>query len=680
MGEFRGCLICLEPCTVKKCDVEVIKDKEPEICTGHNEELNLMFILKKVLNVPSELIARNLIKHGSPSEWGISVCGSCKLTYLERAKILHDEATSVEMGFKTLRNQVAEHISNSKINEEVVPGGTVPPPRPPPVKGRGKRKGGSGQPSPVFNEIRSWVVQNGDDEAKKNVEIMVKAAGGITNYVAQLDAEKTFKTLGPGRKLTDTSEPKAGPSSAICVSSKVQIAVASSSCTNTNQSSSASMSSSSTGNLPSGGGNPSQPSAASQAASAAAAAALARFAKSTKPQVDSKELLASRQCAFIKEQARKELEAEQQTSENGGGDSTNDNQPCTSSDAAGKKAENGHVVIDPACYAVQGVFYRCPEIECHTPVSRAEIDDKIREYLLKQLKNSEADQYLIPCQMIHSCNKPLERVTTCIDTLWNILNKIIHNPTELKYQQIRCLSQAFQEKIHPVFGGEIFLKAAAFQKVLLPNKSTFNEEEEYYWEFNPEDDTTFGPELMVLRDLLKSTVPIKPELDRNVQVLRAQQVAIKSELPDEFYTLSKEEVKREQQLKTETVERELTLRTKAMRDRDATRELRIYRFGVMRIRFPDSKILQGTFSASDKLSSLFKFVRKYLVSAELEEFDLIQPGGETLNKFDMETRLSELKLLPSSVLMFKLEHTPEALMSGEVSYLNPDLLMKWEML
>lgn len=84
MGEFRGCLICLEPCTVKKCDVEVIKDKEPEICTGHNEELNLMFILKKVLNVPSELIARNLIKHGSPSEWGISVCGSCKLTYLER--------------------------------------------------------------------------------------------------------------------------------------------------------------------------------------------------------------------------------------------------------------------------------------------------------------------------------------------------------------------------------------------------------------------------------------------------------------------------------------------------------------------------------------------------------------------------------------------------------------------
>lgn len=68
-------------------------------------------------------------------------------------------------------------------------------------------------------------------------------------------------------------------------------------------------------------------------------------------------------CAFCNlEQARKELEAEQQTSENGGGDSTNDNQPCTSSDAAGKKAENGHVVIDPACYAVQGVFYRCPEI------------------------------------------------------------------------------------------------------------------------------------------------------------------------------------------------------------------------------------------------------------------------------------------------------------------------------
>lgn len=49
------------------------------------------------------------------------------------------------------------------------------------------------------------------------------------------------------------------------------------------------------------------------------------------------------------------------------------------------------------------------------------------------------------------------------------------------------------------------------------------------------------------------------------------------ELPAEFYAISKEEIKREQQARTDAAERLGMLRTKAMRERDEMRELRKYR-------------------------------------------------------------------------------------------------------
>lgn len=49
------------------------------------------------------------------------------------------------------------------------------------------------------------------------------------------------------------------------------------------------------------------------------------------------------------------------------------------------------------------------------------------------------------------------------------------------------------------------------------------------------------------------------------------------ELPSEFYAISKDELRREQQARQEAVEKLGMLRTKAMRERDELRELRRYR-------------------------------------------------------------------------------------------------------
>ena len=49
------------------------------------------------------------------------------------------------------------------------------------------------------------------------------------------------------------------------------------------------------------------------------------------------------------------------------------------------------------------------------------------------------------------------------------------------------------------------------------------------------------------------------------------------DLPSEFYAISKEEIKKEQQAKQESAEKLGMIRTKAMRERDELRELRKYR-------------------------------------------------------------------------------------------------------
>ena len=53
----------------------------------------------------------------------------------------------------------------------------------------------------------------------------------------------------------------------------------------------------------------------------------------------------------------------------------------------------------------------------------------------------------------------------------------------------------------------------------------------------------------VLIDALKTAEPIGLELDRNMQVLMPSQAAKRSELPPAFFSMTPEEIKREQQLK-----------------------------------------------------------------------------------------------------------------------------------
>lgn len=87
--------------------------------------------------------------------------------------------------------------------------------------------------------------------------------------------------------------------------------------------------------------------------------------------------------------------------------------------------------------------------------------------------------------------------------------------------------------------------------------------------------------------------PVRATLARQRRVFQPSPLASQFDLPGDFFNLTAEEVKREQRLRSEAVERLSVLRTKAMREREEQRERRRYTYTLLRVRFPDGCLLQG---------------------------------------------------------------------------------------
>ena len=136
--------------------------------------------------------------------------------------------------------------------------------------------------------------------------------------------------------------------------------------------------------------------------------------------------------------------------------------------------------------------------------------------------------------------------------------------------------------------------------------------------------------LRSLLDTLLVAEAMIPTLERSPQILLPTEASKQPELPPEFFMLSKEEVMKEQQQRTEAVEQSLVLRTKAMRERQNAREVRKYRFTLIRVRFPDNLTLQGTFRISEKLDTVYHFIREYLAN-DWRPFNLMLSGGTKVN-------------------------------------------------
>lgn len=184
----------------------------------------------------------------------------------------------------------------------------------------------------------------------------------------------------------------------------------------------------------------------------------------------------------------------------------------------------------------------------------------------------------------------------------------------------RDLCLRSQERIHCLEGTHEFFEAIGFQKVLLPIPDQGKSPElgrEGPVRGLPDSAGTFprvpeGPEEFYVlgeaalaqpqslerhKEQLLSAEPVRATLARQRRVFRPSPLASQFDLPTDFFNLTAEEIKREQRLRSEAVERLSVLRTKAMREREEQREMRKYTYTLLRVRLPDGCLLQGAFWA-----------------------------------------------------------------------------------
>lgn len=291
-------------------------------------------------------------------------------------------------------------------------------------------------------------------------------------------------------------------------------------------------------------------------------------------------------------------------------------------------------------------FCRCPLIS-EEILPQNEWKAKIRSFLYEQLEDERA---LTATLIIHNCNLK-EKAELCIETLSKYLENIVNNPDEEKFRKIRLSNRVFSDKVRGVEGGYDFLIGAGFVEQTI--------DEDQFLIFSSES----VDHLPVLLDALKSAEKICLELDRNIGVLLPSQ-ARKFELPSDFYRMSPEDLKREQRLRSEALESAQQLKTKAMREKEELRTLNMYKYSLIRIRFPDGvflqvfhfipfrkksillnmlgHIFQGTFSVYDTLRDIFEFVRSCL-NDESFDFSLVMPSGPKMIDENLEKTLYDLR-------------------------------------
>lgn len=269
-------------------------------------------------------------------------------------------------------------------------------------------------------------------------------------------------------------------------------------------------------------------------------------------------------------------------------------------------------------------------------LQKKSLNDHYRELLLLKLGTDEAVS--AACTMIHTLNKDSNAVEIAVVTLCKYIDNILANESEHKFRKIRKGNKAFNERVSNIVGAEEFLCAIGFKLTSLK----VNDVEELYFVLS---DNASLEQLKEAKTCLGSTKPLVSKLYRDRKVFKPSDHVLRFDLPESFYSLTLDEIRREQDTKTEEVELSRQLRTKEMREKPV--KSKKYNYTIIRVRFPDGHILQGTFGIYEKYAEVRKLIGDS-ISVDWAPYVVKTSTGQVLEK-DNDTLFS-LSLVPSVVL------------------------------
>ncbi|XP_041987500.1 tether containing UBX domain for GLUT4 [Aricia agestis] len=129
-----------------------------------------------------------------------------------------------------------------------------------------------------------------------------------------------------------------------------------------------------------------------------------------------------------------------------------------------------------------------------------------------------------------------------------------------------------------------------------------------------------------------------------------------ADLPDDFYDLSIDEVKKiyhelqKNRIELENIPLLISSKRNEIQSQQVTKIANTYKNTVVRIQFPDRIILQGVFSPSNTIEDVFNFVKEHLHNPNQSFHIFSTPLKETL---DPKMTLLEAKFVPCVLMHFK---------------------------
>jgi len=107
----HGCFLCPKMAD-RNHDVRILSD---DVVESPNSQLQIIFLLQNVFNMPSSLCCKYLKEQGNPTEWGISFCRKCK-SRVEQVFHAHQELRAHMKAYNilvdTLRSDFQIHAEN----------------------------------------------------------------------------------------------------------------------------------------------------------------------------------------------------------------------------------------------------------------------------------------------------------------------------------------------------------------------------------------------------------------------------------------------------------------------------------------------------------------------------------------------------------------------------------------
>lgn len=242
----------------------------------------------------------------------------------------------------------------------------------------------------------------------------------------------------------------------------------------------------------------------------------------------------------------------------------------------------------------------------------------------------EAKGELEVCVGAYVSGKPSEG---SMDVILKLLKNVVREPENGKFRKIRMGNPKIKEAIGDVVGAVELLECVGFK---------LNEDGEEMWAVM---DIPSKEQLGLIQGAISllepqnveetpSTAPAKvdepadepKEIDRQIRVFFSvpESTAAKIEVPDSFYNLSREELKREADMRKKRIEESRLLIPRSYKEKQAKAARKRFMKTVIRVQFPDGVVLQGIFLPSEPTAALYEFVSSALKEQSLE-FELLHP-------------------------------------------------------